>query len=401
MKSNQQKPVKAALEQKHQRRRKSRKSAARWLSYAAAGAATIAAGQHTNADVVINSGNIGPGDLPIEFPGELDLSIPIDLDNDGSFDVSIIHDHEISYYDLGGGQVVADGTILGHFASSLGNQGEACTSPTDCYHYAIRFTNLSSIGPARESMTNAPDYFLIDGPGFPTYSGWAEDPSAGFLGVRFEISGNTHFGFVEIEIDTGLNERDQPGNIPTILSYGYESIPNSEIGFTPIASGDFDMDGEYTCDDIDLLYGEISAGTHDPAFDLTSDALVNGDDVGSWLAEAGSDKGYSEPIRPGDADLNGVVNATDLNVLGLNWQATDATSWCQADFNHDANVNSADLNDIGINWLSDITVAANATASVPEPNSLGLMALGATGLLGLRRFRKGKRGKKTTENISS
>ncbi len=292
MKANQHNAVRAALEQKHQRRRKSRKSAARWLSYTAAGAATIAAGQHTNADVVINGGNIGPGSLPLVYPGEIDLSIPIDLDNDGSFDVSIIHDHRISYYNLGGGQVLADGTILGHFASYNGNLGEACTSPTACYHYAIRFTNLSSIGPAHESMTNAPDYFLIDGPGFPLFSGWAEDPSAGFLGVRFEISGNTHFGFVEIEIDTGLNERDQPGNIPTILSYGYESIPNSEIGFTSIASGDFDMDGEYTCGDIDLLYGEISAGTHDPTFDLTSDELVNGDDVGSWLAEAGSAKGY-------------------------------------------------------------------------------------------------------------
>ena len=98
--------------------------------------------------------------------------------------------------------------------------------------------------------------------------------------------------------------------------------------------------------------------------------------------------------RSGDSELLGVVNANDLNVLGLNWQAADATSWCQADFNHDLNVNSLDLNDIGINWLSDVTVAAAVSAAVPEPNSLGMMALGATGLLSLRRWRKSSRSDK-------
>jgi hypothetical protein len=134
--------------------------------------------------------------------------------------------------------------------------------------------------------------------------------------------------------------------------------------------GDFDGDGEYTCTDIDGLYGALSTG--DTAFDLTGDDIVDDADVDAWLAEAGEAKGFSEAIRPGDADLNGIVNAQDLNVLALNWQADTLTSWCQADFNHDGIGNAADLNDTGINWQSDIR-APEAGSAVPEPSTLALL----------------------------
>ena len=132
--------------------------------------------------------------------------------------------------------------------------------------------------------------------------------------------------------------------------------------------GDFDGDGDYTCDDIDLIYGDIMSGAGDPTFDLDGDGNVGGGDVESWLAEAGSAKGFSGPIRSGDANLDGRVNANDLNQLGLNWLETMATSWCQGDFNHDGRVDPLDLNDVGVNWNSNITVAP-AEAAVPEPKS--------------------------------
>jgi hypothetical protein len=104
-----------------------------------------------------------------------------------------------------------------------------------------------------------------------------------------------------------------------------------------------------------------------------------------WLSEAGAAQSFSGSILLGDADLNGKVDASDLNNLGLNWQANDATSWSQGDFNHDQLVNAQDLNDLGINWLADVRPAA---AAVPEPATWLLLA--AMGVLAIAGRRPGK-----------
>ncbi len=172
-------------------------------------------------------------------------------------------------------------------------------------------------------------------------------------------------------------------NVPTRLAELYID----DLMYTSFASslsGDFDGDGEYTCADIDALYAGIETG--DATVDLTGDGTVDDADVDAWRGEAGSAKGYSEAIRPGDTDLNGVVNATDLNRIGVNWQRNDVTSWCGGDFNHDRNVNAPDLNDLGVNWLSDIRPGAAASA-VPEPASFGLCLMAVLAVLGRLRTR--------------
>ena len=81
----------------------------------------------------------------------------------------------------------------------------------------------------------------------------------------------------------------------------------------------------------------------------------------------------------GDTNLDGRVNATDLNSLALNWRATDATSWGQGDFNGDGNVNATDLNELALNWRSGVTQAA----AVPEPSSAAsLLVVGLVTFLG-------------------
>jgi hypothetical protein len=172
-------------------------------------------------------------------------------------------------------------------------------------------------------------------------------------------------------------------NVPTRLAELYID----DLMYTSLASslpGDFDGDGAYTCDDINTLYAGIASG--DSSVDLTGDGAVDGADVDSWREEAGSAKGFSDAILLGDADLNGVVNASDLNEIALNWQITDATSWCEGDFNHDGNVNAPDLNDLALNWLSDIRPAA-AASTVPEPASLGLCLMAGFAVFGSLRTR--------------
>ena len=100
---------------------------------------------------------------------------------------------------------------------------------------------------------------------------------------------------------------------------------------------------------------------------------VDDADLRVWLTDAGAARSFG-PIPPGDTNLDGLVNAGDLNDLGVNWQLMAATSWGQGDFNYDSSINAADLNELGVNWLSDVT--AGAAATVPEPASVLLLAVG-------------------------
>ena len=61
----------------------------------------------------------------------------------------------------------------------------------------------------------------------------------------------------------------------------------------------------------------------------------------------------------GDANLDGRVDAQDLNVLGINWRRTgDCLRWSNGDFNSDRFVDAADLNVVGINWRKGVAAAA-------------------------------------------
>jgi fibronectin-binding autotransporter adhesin len=102
----------------------------------------------------------------------------------------------------------------------------------------------------------------------------------------------------------------------------------------------------------------------------------------------------------GDSDLSGTVDITDFNTLALNYGTTGAT-WQKGDFNYDGTVNGLDLNAIATNFgatpaldviplgallSADSSGATPLGALVPEPASLGMIALGA-GMLVRRRRR--------------
>ena len=81
---------------------------------------------------------------------------------------------------------------------------------------------------------------------------------------------------------------------------------------------------------------------------------------------------------PGDANLDGQVNATDLNALALNWRSTFA-AWSHGDFNGDSKVDALDLNTLALNWQHG--VAAATAPAVPEPSSITLLLLGLCALV--------------------
>jgi PEP-CTERM motif-containing protein len=103
----------------------------------------------------------------------------------------------------------------------------------------------------------------------------------------------------------------------------------------------------------------------------------------------------------GDANLDGLVNGSDFNILAANFNQS-ITGWDQGDFNYDGLVNATDFNDLAANFNQGVSggassgdfaaldafAAANGlsfpTSSVPEPASAVLMMAG----LGILRRRR-------------
>ena len=113
----------------------------------------------------------------------------------------------------------------------------------------------------------------------------------------------------------------------------------------------------------------------DPVFDLETNDVIDISDVDQWLAAAASQNGFNEPYSSGDTDLNGVVDAADLNALALNWQLNVA-NWSGGDFTGNGTVDAADLNKLALNWQSPVPLAA-ATQNVPEPQTAVLLVFAA------------------------
>ncbi len=137
---------------------------------------------------------------------------------------------------------------------------------------------------------------------------------------------------------------------------------------------DFDGDGDLDGDDVDALVREIIAGTSDLSFDLTADGVVDNADLTDWLSEAATYNAFTFPYLLGDANLDGSVNAADLNALGQNWLGSP-NAWQSGDFTADGTVNVNDLNKLGLNWQQSIPSAA-PRESVPEPAASILLLLG-------------------------
>jgi hypothetical protein len=109
--------------------------------------------------------------------------------------------------------------------------------------------------------------------------------------------------------------------------------------------------------DIDALYAAIDAGTVSSTFDLNGDQQVDSEDVGV-LVEGVLGTYY------GDANLNGYVDAADLNQVGVHWQAS-SKGWADGDFTGDGIVNAADLNVLAINWQHGVPQSTGRAPQAP------------------------------------
>ena len=106
--------------------------------------------------------------------------------------------------------------------------------------------------------------------------------------------------------------------------------------------------------------------------------LYDSSNSGGYITNgASSALNVTVTVTPGDANRDGSVDGSDLNIVLSNYGTTSVATWGMGDFNNDHHVDGSDLNIVLSNYGSVI----HSTAAVPEPAALGLLALGAIGLL--------------------
>ena len=139
---------------------------------------------------------------------------------------------------------------------------------------------------------------------------------------------------------------------------------------------DFDEDGVCDINDMDALTLEVAnaPANPDPIFNLDDDpnGVVGAADQDRWLELAGEANGFSGPYLRGDANLDGRVDAGDLNIIAINWNSSQ-NRWSEGNV-VGSGVAADDLNALALNWQSETPLAASQIA-VPEPNCLYLALL--------------------------
>lgn len=183
-----------------------------------------------------------------------------------------------------------------------------------------------------------------------------------FAGLAYsQIDPNTLFGFEVtgfdqiLTLDTNFSQVENVfGTIITDFNAGGGDLANLTVRSGDV-NGDFDRSGILDIADIDLLTDEILEQTNNAGFDLNADGLVDQEDSRIWVEDL-------KMTFKGDANLDFVVDAKDLNTLAINWQQGQHL-WSRGDFNSDGAVTSLDLNLIGLNWRQ----SALQALAVPEP----------------------------------
>ena len=132
----------------------------------------------------------------------------------------------------------------------------------------------------------------------------------------------------------------------------------------PWALGDFDRNGAFTCDEMDLLVSAVVDGVNDSIHDVNVDGVVNEEDVRVWLEAAGdTNTGVASGYSLGDVNLDGIVDDQDFATINANL-FTENAGWCGGDLNVDGLVDGSDVNV----WLEHRGESNRSTIVVPEPS---------------------------------
>jgi hypothetical protein len=136
-------------------------------------------------------------------------------------------------------------------------------------------------------------------------------------------------------------------------NWSADAATPGSVGFSVGELGDFTGDGLVSAADIDVLLDAVRRDSNVSSYDLDNNSVVNREDV-VHLVET------ILGTHAGDANLDGIVDAADLNQVGLHWQQQTCHGWADGDFTGDGAVTALDLNELGINWQRNVVAPAEA-----------------------------------------
>jgi hypothetical protein len=150
----------------------------------------------------------------------------------------------------------------------------------------------------------------------------------------------------------------------------------------PAIPGDVNIDGVLDARDIDVLSAAIRGGRTDPYFDLNLDRLVNAEDHRVWIDQI-------VHTYPGDANLDREFNSRDLVLVFQAGHYEDDIAgnsiWATGDWNGDAEFDSRDI--VMAFQSGGYETGPRMASAVPEPCGVGLMSIVAMSLaVACRRF---------------
>lgn len=169
------------------------------------------------------------------------------------------------------------------------------------------------------------------------------------------------------------------GTTPTTCSFETETALGSPSnnatpkirsmvpGMAAFRHGDGDLGYQWNRDGVPIV------GATDTTYTLTQDDAGSAISATAYYTDGmGTDESVTSVEMSvtdslGDANHDGVVDVSDLGILGANFNQDDA-QWSQGDFNSDGVVDVADLGVIGANWTVDglVTVLAGYTVLESE-----------------------------------
>lgn len=145
--------------------------------------------------------------------------------------------------------------------------------------------------------------------------------------------------------------------------------------------GDFNIDYQFTVEDLDLLAAATRNPELDSRYDLTEDGQVNADDIFHWIDEI-------KNTWVGDSNFDGQFDSGDLVAVFGAGQYEDGiggnSTWTTGDWNGDAEFDSGDLVFAFAHGGYEAGEKA-VVAAVPEPASFVLIVIGLFALTPCRR----------------
>ena len=326
------------------------------------------------AGVDPNDPNDTYGFIGIDNPGEITLTFSLPIRNGVGPDFAVFENGFAS--DVGGDffaelayvEVSSDGVNFARFAGDSQTPGPVAAygsiNPTNVYNLAGKHSNgyTQSWGTPFD-LGELADHALV-------VVGLLDLTAVQFVRI-VDIPGNGAFADADGDpiYDAWV----------TMFSGGFDLEAVGVLNQKP----DFDGDGFVNADDIDLLNAAIRASSTDLRYDLNNDGIIDGDDLAT-MVETCVQTTVGIGTALGDFNLDGLINGTDLAIMKVHFGQT-GVGWACGNANSDDLVNGTDLAVLKTYFGFD----ASAGGAVPEPATLGLLAMSAAAGLA-RRHRRSK-----------